>query len=416
MAKVKADYREKERSYSLRDLLALPGPAQAVWDPFLRPREKALLIAPHKSGKTFFLLQLGLLVAAGRPFLGYECRKAPVLYVDLEVGSHLMAERVRALCEQLEIDDESADPFFTLYEARGMDLVTERGYLRREFKQKLEEFREGLVIIDPWQNVAAGFRERELKKLLQEIDKVLAENNLALIAAGHIDKRSARKGEELDSYSLKGLSFQGDWADLLLILKPEKEKEGRFRLKVKGRSIVEPDIDLVFQHSMWEPSTSPRSKIEETKELILRLLTENGLPTESGRVLPRRKLQEEVLRRSSSLSTFKRALKSLEGKRLILIRPIAGSRYNAKEVVLLEGGGNFGPTTMKMAKIDEKLVGSEVGPKLVHEPTIEPTVEPTKNLEPPMPIAVVGSEHMETTLNKDKALILEEDFEIEERP
>jgi len=52
-----------------------------------------LLVAPPKMGKSYFVLQMGLCVAAGRPFLGRQTRQAKVSYFDLEEWPALLREK-----------------------------------------------------------------------------------------------------------------------------------------------------------------------------------------------------------------------------------------------------------------------------------------------------------------------------------
>lgn len=52
-----------------------------------------LLAAPPKMGKSYLVLQMGLCVGAGVPFLGRQTRKVPVSYFDLEEWEELLQRR-----------------------------------------------------------------------------------------------------------------------------------------------------------------------------------------------------------------------------------------------------------------------------------------------------------------------------------
>jgi len=52
-----------------------------------------LLVAPPKMGKSYFVLQMGLCVASGRPFLGRQTRQVKVSYFDLEEWPALLREK-----------------------------------------------------------------------------------------------------------------------------------------------------------------------------------------------------------------------------------------------------------------------------------------------------------------------------------
>ena len=70
----------------------------------LLPPGLTLLVAPPKMGKSYFVLQMGLCVASGRPFLGRQTRQVKVSYFDLEEWPALLREKRDLICVGNGID------------------------------------------------------------------------------------------------------------------------------------------------------------------------------------------------------------------------------------------------------------------------------------------------------------------------
>ena len=68
----------------------------------LRVGHKMLLSGPSKAGKSFALLYLAIAFAEGWPWLGFECRKSRVLYVNLEVDRKSFKQRFADVYGELE--------------------------------------------------------------------------------------------------------------------------------------------------------------------------------------------------------------------------------------------------------------------------------------------------------------------------
>ena len=93
----------------------LQSPYAAVdWivEPLISSGDRCLVFGESSSCKSWLLLDLALHLAAGRNWLGrFNVKKArPVLYIDEEIGEHLLRQRIRRLGKGATIDD-STIPF-----------------------------------------------------------------------------------------------------------------------------------------------------------------------------------------------------------------------------------------------------------------------------------------------------------------
>ena len=69
----------------------------------LRVGHKMLISGSSKAGKSFLLMELAIAIAEGKQWLGFQCRKGRVLYVNLEIDSISCVNRFRKIYEALEL-------------------------------------------------------------------------------------------------------------------------------------------------------------------------------------------------------------------------------------------------------------------------------------------------------------------------
>lgn len=82
----------------------------------LRQGHKMLLAGPSKAGKSFALIELAIAIAEGRQWLGWQCAKGKVLYVNLELDKASCLHRVKDVYAALKIPPMKSDV---------LDLITE---------------------------------------------------------------------------------------------------------------------------------------------------------------------------------------------------------------------------------------------------------------------------------------------------
>jgi hypothetical protein len=132
-------------------------------------------------GKTPWAYQLGLCVAAGRPFLDREVKQGRVLYFDLENGGEAILEMTRSICEHLRIEQFPPD-FFVFHdegETPSLKVIP-----------KLEPV---LVIIDTLRAFRPEIEKAndDTGRFLQEARSLARANHCAILFLHHVRKPGA---------------------------------------------------------------------------------------------------------------------------------------------------------------------------------------------------------------------------------
>lgn len=133
------------------------------------------LFSRPNTGKTVFLLAMGLSVAAGKPFLGRKVEQTPVLFFSEDSPESIIQDYTDRICELLEIDFKDLD--FFINRGRGLRIVDDKGV-----KMALDAFDScpklpGLILWDACERLVPSdkFTTKELdpfaKCLAQVVDR-----------------------------------------------------------------------------------------------------------------------------------------------------------------------------------------------------------------------------------------------------
>jgi hypothetical protein len=143
-------------------------------------------------GKTPWAYQLGLCVAAGKPFLGYAVRPAKVLYYDLENGQQEILKLGRDLCAYLGIPEFPPD-----------FLVLPNDGAPPKIEVAAAAHNPGLIIVDtlrPYRPDAEAGNDT-MGHLLQGLHSAARQEHCAILLLHHI--RKSRESERLESRYLE---------------------------------------------------------------------------------------------------------------------------------------------------------------------------------------------------------------------
>lgn len=158
----------------------------------LRVRHKMLLAGPSKAGKSFLLMLLAICMAEGLPWLGHQCRKGKVLYVNLELDHASCFRRFIDLYKALNLKPDNIANI-RIWNLRGravpMDKLTP--FLIRRFKDSGIE----AVILDPIYKVITGDENdaTEMSQFCSYFDRVCLEMGVAMIYCHHHSKGASAK-------------------------------------------------------------------------------------------------------------------------------------------------------------------------------------------------------------------------------
>ena len=212
----KAGWQEwKEWIESVNDDLPEPESLSGIWDNLpelsppliegvLRQGHKLLLAGPSKAGKSFALIELCIAIAEGWKWLGWQCTKGKILYVNLELDRASCLHRFKDVYQAMGRDPRNLLNI-DIWNLRGrsvpMDKLAPR-LIRRAAKKGYIA-----VIIDPIYKVITGDENSadQMANFCNQFDKVCTELGAAVIYCHHHSKGSQGSKRSMDRASGSGV-------------------------------------------------------------------------------------------------------------------------------------------------------------------------------------------------------------------
>lgn len=219
---------------SVNDDLPEPESLQEVWENLpelspplignvLRQGHKMLIAGPSKAGKSFALIELCCAIAEGRAWMGWQCSKGKVMYVNLELDRASCLRRFKDVYTALGWHPDSLRNI-DIWNLRGksipMDMLAPK-LIRRAAKKDYIA-----IIIDPIYKVITGDENSadQMAKFCNQFDKVCTELNCAVIYCHHHSKGAQGGKRSMDRASGSGV-FARDPDALLDLIELELTEE-----------------------------------------------------------------------------------------------------------------------------------------------------------------------------------------------
>lgn len=209
----------------------MPELSPPLIDGVLRQGHKMLIAGPSKAGKSYALIEMSIAFAEGRKWLGWQCAKGRVLYVNLELDRPSCLHRFKDVYSAMQIPPanlRSIDIWNLRGETEPMDKLAPK-LIRRAKKQNYIA-----VIIDPIYKVITGDENSadQMAHFCNQFDKVCTQLGCAVIYCHHHSKGSQGGKRSMDRASGSGVFARDpdaliDMTELELtddILKQEKDK------------------------------------------------------------------------------------------------------------------------------------------------------------------------------------------------
>ena len=315
---------------SAAELAALPVPdISYLWGDLLRPLGRMAIIGAPKDGKSFYVLQMGLHIATGTPFLGMNTAEGVVLYVNYEISEEKLQERVQDISAELGM---AAPENLLLASVEGLALNKPAG--KRELEKLIMEAiaeagRLDVLIIDPRRNSMDGDENQSevMTAWCHNLDDLRTTYNLAIAIVHHTGKSTTGAG--------RGSSVFDGWLDTITKLKPSSQSFGgspgsrQMALDVQGRDSEQRKLNMVFDYPVWR--LSERQAQEETSRAKL---AEEFIVSALSEEMPLDGLRRATLKAGHSEYAFKTALKRLADKSAIKLVADKSRQGNWKKVRL----------------------------------------------------------------------------------
>ncbi|MEK4276495.1 AAA family ATPase [Paenibacillus sp. FSL R7-0026] len=170
----------------------------------LRQGHKMLMAGPSKAGKSFALIELSIALAEGDKWLGWQCTKGKVLYVNLELDRASALHRFKDVYQALGLPPKNIGNI-DIWNLRGktvpMDKLAPK-LIRRSAKKDYIA-----VIIDPIYKVLTGDENSadQMAHFTNQFDKVATELGASVIYCHHHSKGSQGGKKSMDRASGSGV-------------------------------------------------------------------------------------------------------------------------------------------------------------------------------------------------------------------
>jgi len=200
----------------------------------------ALLCAPSKYGKSWLVLDLGLSVAAGVPFLGFQTERTGVLYLALEDGHRRLKKRM-----SLILKDKPPPEGFDLAIKAGTVDSGLSGQISAYLKEKPAT---GLIVVDVLQRVRSGNSRGNNAYALDYTDMGVLKNiadthQICVLVVHHLRKMK----DDADPYNMiSGTSGIMGSADSIFLINKKTREAKEATLHITSRDIEASDLVIEF--------------------------------------------------------------------------------------------------------------------------------------------------------------------------
>lgn len=261
---------ERFRIYTAADALKPQPPIDWIVENLVAPGSTQLWAGEGGSKKTYSLLDLGVCIALGKPWLDMPTRQCPVLIIDEESGPRRLARRLGEVLRGHFAGPETPIYYITL----ALFNLREPADLAH-LHSAINEVGAGFVVIDALVDVMPGADENaagDVHPVFQGMRSVADATESCLITIHHNNKAGSYRG----STAMKGA------VDVVVNVKsPPKEGKVEFDLE-KSRDSEEFAwaaecrwVEDTFDMVRVEPEES-RPVLGKAERYVLRFLEEHG--------------------------------------------------------------------------------------------------------------------------------------------
>lgn len=171
-----------------RDLINNRPPlAPELIEGLLRIGHKMIVSGASKSGKSFFLMEMGISISEGLDFLGFHTRQSNVLYINLEIDSESCLNRIFTIYDRYGISSPRKDGFI-VWNLRGHAIPLDK--LVPKLIRRLKNTQIEVVIVDPIYKVITGDENSasDMSYFCNQFDLICDATGCSVIYAHHHSK------------------------------------------------------------------------------------------------------------------------------------------------------------------------------------------------------------------------------------
>ena len=221
---VNDDLPDFENIYNIID--DLPPKAPELVEGVLREGHKMLIVGGSKTGKSYLLIEFCLAVASGSRWIGWQCAKGRVLYVNLELDRNSCLHRFKDVCEATGTPRE-AFKHLDIWNLRGRTESIDKLVPKLVRRAKKHSYK--AIVIDPIYKVLTGDENsaEQMAKFCNQFDRIATETGAAVVYVHHHSKGAQGGKKSMDRASGSGVFGRDPDALLDLIELPLTEDAKR---------------------------------------------------------------------------------------------------------------------------------------------------------------------------------------------
>ena len=185
-------------------LANLPKLPEELVEGVVRVGHKMLISGASKAGKSFLLMELAIALSEGLKWLGFQCKKSKVLYINLEIDEASCVHRFIEIYNALKIAPKHSDDL-VVWNLRGHAMPLDKLapiLIRRVLNQGY-----GAIIIDPIYKVITGDENNasQMGAFTNLFDKICIETGCTVIYSHHHSKGAQGFKRAMDRASGSGV-------------------------------------------------------------------------------------------------------------------------------------------------------------------------------------------------------------------
>lgn len=210
------------------------------------PEGTSIISAASKIGKSWMVLDMGLSIAAGKPFMGHEAVQCGVLYLALEDSLSRLQDRMNKI-----LNGQNAPPgLFFATEAPTLD-----NGLLDALDAHLQQYPETkLIIIDTLQKIRGRAlpRESSYEQDYREMGTVKAYMDKKGVSVLFVHHNRKMKDEDDPFNMISGTNGIMGAADTIWAIIKGKRSDNEATLHITGRDVMQSDTVITFDKSTWK--------------------------------------------------------------------------------------------------------------------------------------------------------------------
>lgn len=226
------------------EVLASKKPIEWLFTDFIETGEQIIIAGAPKTGKSLLACQLGLALASGGDFLGYQAvGRRKVLYINMEIKREAFARRVVSQIGGEENQQDYNGFWFSCHQYRTVDLLNDRD-TRNELEQMIKMLKPDLIIWDILARLHNGDEQSSEMKAVMLALRLVSQNRTHIVVH-HTRKPSADHQGPQTAMDIRGSSALFGEVDTALVISKRAGQGARFVVTTSARSVELPDEILL---------------------------------------------------------------------------------------------------------------------------------------------------------------------------